>query len=65
MTALATTDARHPHNVNKLLRVVRHRVVRWFRPTEADLLRSRLELEPHPYPTVRSVDDSHRTGAAS
>lgn len=50
MTALATTIAKHPHPVNKLLQVARHRVIRWFRPTEADLRRGR--SEPHPHPTV-------------
>lgn len=63
MTALATTVAKHPHPVTKLLQVARHRVVRWFRPTEADLLRSRLGFEPHPHPTMRPHDGSPAAGA--
>lgn len=50
MLALASTAVRHPHPVSKLLQVTRHRVVRWFRPPEAELRRRR--LEPHPHPLV-------------
>ena len=56
MTALGPTVARHPHPVSKLLQVAHHRVVRWFRPTEADVLRSRVVGEPHPHPTLRPKD---------
>lgn len=50
MSALATTVVKHPRPVSKLLQVTRHRVLRWFRPTEAHLRRDRLEPHPHPMP---------------
>lgn len=56
MTALGTTVTRNPHPVSKLLQVARHRVTRWFRPTQAEL--RRLRLEPHPHPTVPPYETS-------
>lgn len=63
MTPLSSTVARHPHPVSKLLQVARHRVVRWFRPTEADVLRRRIAVEPHPHPTIGPVDRKPMSGA--
>jgi len=40
--------AKYPHPVHKLLRVARHRVIRWFRPTRAELRRQCAAAEPHP-----------------
>jgi hypothetical protein len=48
MLALVTTAAKHPHPMGKLLQIARHRVVRWFRPPEAELRRHRTEPCPHP-----------------
>jgi hypothetical protein len=52
MTA-AFAVPRHPHPPGKLLQIARHRVLRWFRPSEAELRRVRLQLQPHPVPRLR------------
>ncbi len=52
MTALEA-PTHHPHPPGKLLQIARHRVLRWFRPPEAELRRAR--LQPLPLPAVPSA----------
>ena len=60
MTALDAT--RQPHPTGKLLQIARHRVLRWFRPPEAEVRRAR--LQPHPLPAVGATASSPTTHAA-
>jgi hypothetical protein len=50
MTAVGVSGTRAERSSAKLLKVARHRVLRWFRPPEAELVRRR--LVPHPMPGV-------------
>lgn len=59
MTALANTAAKHPHPVSKLLQVARHRVTRWFTPSEAELRRRRIG-EPHPHPAPKERPETEQ-----
>lgn len=49
MTALEISVTKPYQGAMKRLQIVRHRVTRWFRPPEAELVR-RQHLEPHPVP---------------
>ena len=50
MTALDISATKYPRRPAKILQICRHRVVRWFRPSEAAFRRQR--LEPHPLPSI-------------
>ena len=61
MTALQAPQ-RQPHPPGKLIQIARRRVLRWFRPPEAELRRAR--LQPHPLPAVAATTPSSGTPAA-
>ena len=61
MTALQPPE-RHPHPPYKLMKIARHRVLRWFRPPEAELRRAR--HQPHPMPAAPATTPSSRPPAA-
>jgi hypothetical protein len=47
---MTAADVTRHHPTAKLLQIARHRVLRWFRPPEAEVRRAR--LVPHPLPTT-------------
>jgi hypothetical protein len=61
MTALQATT-RHSQPPGKLIQIARHRVLRWFRPSEVELRRAR--LQPHPIPATAAVASSNATRRA-
>jgi hypothetical protein len=50
MTAVDVGVTRSHHRSAKLFKIARHRVLRWFRPPKAELVRQR--IVPHPMPAV-------------
>ena len=48
MTAVDDNRSRHLHPKGRCFQIARHRVLRWFRPPEAEQRRAR--LQPHPLP---------------
>jgi hypothetical protein len=56
MIANATAGRPAHRRAGKILQVTRHRVLRWFRPPEAEVLRRRLASSSHPFPGTDEAD---------
>ena len=54
MTAMNVTATPSHRRADKFLQVTRRRVLRWFRPPEAETRRQR--LVPHPFPRLDVAD---------